>query len=342
MLSFFSICHGTENLKKLEEFHNSQPQVSIFQSQSFHGIYALSKNHDPFCYFVTEDEKIKGCLNGVILRNYFWPLSNLTSRAVIIGGPQVLNNDIKVLDILLENYDKTIKRKLIYTQFRNLRKFSDDEKAVFEKHGYKYEEHLDIIHDLRIPVNEQWMKIHGGRRKNIRRAEKNGLVFREILNESEFWKAYDLVTKTYDRVKLPMPDKSLFREIFLQMGGTGSFKTFVALNTIEIIATRMVFCYKDLIYDWYAGASDKHSDKYPNDFLPWKVIEWGSQNGYKFFDFGGAGKPDVPYGVRDHKLKFGGELVEFGRFEKIHKPVLMKFGILGLKLIKSGQNGLRK
>ncbi|MCU0474308.1 MAG: GNAT family N-acetyltransferase [Bacteroidales bacterium] len=269
-------------------------------------------------------------------------MSNLTSRAVIIGGPQVLNNDIKVLDILLENYDKTIKRKLIYTQFRNLRKFSDDEKAVFEKHGYKYEEHLDIIHDLRIPVNEQWMKIHGGRRKNIRRAEKNGLVFREILNESEFWKAYDLVTKTYDRVKLPMPDKSLFREIFLQMGGTGSFKTFVALNTIEIIATRMVFCYKDLIYDWYAGASDKHSDKYPNDFLPWKVIEWGSQNGYKFFDFGGAGKPDVPYGVRDHKLKFGGELVEFGRFEKIHKPVLMKFGILGLKLIKSGQNGLRK
>ena len=36
--------------------------------------------------------------------------------------------------------------------------------------------------------------------------------------------------------------------------------------------------------------------------------------------FGGAGKPDKPYGVRDYKLKFGGQLVNWGRFEKVHKP----------------------
>jgi lipid II:glycine glycyltransferase (peptidoglycan interpeptide bridge formation enzyme) len=142
------------------------------------------------------------------------------------------------------------------------------------------------------------------------------------------------VESTYNRVKLPMPDRTLFTESYQQLSKQNILKTFVAVSKKEIIACRMVLCYGDVVYDWYAGASDKHLDKYPNDFLPWKVMEWGSLNGYKYFDFGGAGKPNMPYGVREHKLKFGGELVEFGRFEKVHKRALMKIGELGLIFYK--------
>jgi len=72
----------------------------------------------------------------------------------------------------------------------------------------------------------------------------------------------------------------------------------------------------------------------PNDVLPWHIFLWGKQNGFKVFDFGGAGKPNIPYGVRDYKLKFGGKLVNFGRFELIHKPVLYRLGLIGLFLFK--------
>ena len=68
--------------------------------------------------------------------------------------------------------------------------------------------------------------------------------------------------------------------------------------------------------------------------LPWKIMEWGHENGYKLFDFGGAGKPNIPYGVRDYKLKFGGDLVNFGRFEKVHKKYRMAFGKIGLKTLE--------
>jgi lipid II:glycine glycyltransferase (peptidoglycan interpeptide bridge formation enzyme) len=61
-------------------------------------------------------------------------------------------------------------------------------------------------------------------------------------------------------------------------------------------------------------------------------MEWGHNNGYEKFDFGGAGKPDEEYGVRDYKLKFGGELVNWGRFQKVHKPFLMRVGKLGFKI----------
>ena len=35
-------------------------------------------------------------------------------------------------------------------------------------------------------------------------------------------------------------------------------------------------------------------------------------------DFGGAGKPDEPYGVRTFKAKYGGELVNYGRYVCVH------------------------
>lgn len=101
-----------------------------------------------------------------------------------------------------------------------------------------------------------------------------------------------------------------------------------------MIGVRIVLCYKELIYDWFAGADEKYLRYRPNDILPWEVMKWGSLNGYKVFDFGGAGIPNVPYGVRDYKLKFGGELVNFGRFENIHKPILMKIGKFGLRVYK--------
>ena len=91
-------------------------------------------------------------------------------------------------------------------------------------------------------------------------------------------------------------------------------KVFVVEIEGTIIGTRVELCFKDLVYDWYAGADDNYKNHYPNDVLPYSILIWGKENGFKSFDFGGAGKPDVPYGVRDHKLKFGGQMVEYGRF----------------------------
>ncbi len=89
-----------------------------------------------------------------------------------------------------------------------------------------------------------------------------------------------------------------------------------------------------MIYDWYAGADDSYLEYRPNDILSWSILKWGIKNNYEVFDFGGAGKPNVPYGVRDYKLKFGGELVNFGRFEIIHKPSVFKSGKIGLHIYK--------
>jgi dTDP-D-glucose 4,6-dehydratase len=71
-----------------------------------------------------------------------------------------------------------------------------------------------------------------------------------------------------------------------------------------------------------------------NELLKWHILHWGAENGYRVYDFGGAGKPDEPYGVRDFKAKFGGELVNFGRNICIHAPTRLKLSQAGYRLFR--------
>ena len=80
-------------------------------------------------------------------------------------------------------------KKVIYSQFRNLNEYVQKEKEIFIQKGYSYEPHLDIIHNLDKPIDEQFSALHKGRRKNIRRAERAAVEFREILDEKEFYVA---------------------------------------------------------------------------------------------------------------------------------------------------------
>jgi lipid II:glycine glycyltransferase (peptidoglycan interpeptide bridge formation enzyme) len=66
----------------------------------------------------------------------------------------------------------------------------------------------------------------------------------------------------------------------------------------------------------------------------WYILEWGVKNGYRVYDFGGAGKPGEEYGVRNFKAKFGGQLVCFGRNIYIHKPLQLKLSKLGYAIYR--------
>jgi len=51
----------------------------------------------------------------------------------------------------------------------------------------------------------------------------------------------------------------------------------------------------------------------------------------------GVGKPNVPYGVRDFKMRFGGTVVNYGRYIRISNKfiyMLAEFGYNILSLMK--------
>ena len=91
------------------------------------------------------------------------------------------------------------------------------------------------------------------------------------------------------------------------------------------IAASVDLMYKDVIYGWYNGMNRDYSSYPANEPIVWHLLKYGAENGFRYFDFGEAGKPDEEYGVRGFKAKFRGELVNFGRNKYIASPFLMIF-----------------
>lgn len=307
---------------------------NIFQTYYLYDVYRDVANHEPWIFVVLDkDNNIYGCMTGVIMKNYGGLLGNFTSRSIVLGGPLVLDNDEIIVDLLLKEYDKFVSKKAIYTQFRNIFDLRWAE-TIFYKNGYKYEPHLDIKIDLTLSKEDIRKNISKNKRGNVSKTTNRGTIFNEIKNFIDYERCIDLVFKTYKRIGLPCPSKQFFVSFYSKLIRDGYLRVFAAIFDGKIIGTRMELCYKNLIYDWFAGSDDEYKNYYPNDFLPYNILMWGVDNGFEIFDFGGAGKPNVPYSVREHKIKFGGDLVEFGRYEKVHKPIKMRLGRLAFGFYK--------
>ena len=156
----------------------------------------------------------------------------------------------------------------------------------------------------------------------------------EATNAAELEHWYDVLQKTYSNAQVPLADRSLFVAAFKELYPKGMAKFLLAKVNGVTAACSIELPYKKIIYGWYGGSDREYSDYLPNEMLIWHILEWGANNGYHLYDFGGAGKPDEEYGVRDFKAKFGGELVNFGRNTYVHNPMLLKLSKQGYEVYR--------
>jgi hypothetical protein len=320
--------------KLWSEFVAGHPDGNIFHIPEMFDLYISDDKYDPVFVSVVNPEKtICGLLIAYIHREYGGFLGELTSRAIIWGGPLIKGQDPEIAEMLLSEFNNICRKKAVYCQFRNL---WDTDKYLnsFNNSGFKYEDHLNFLFDLGKGEKLLWEKMHPTRRKQINRSIKRGITARivEKLKQDELNSCYTILRLVYKAARLPYPDLTFFQKAFHVLGECGYLKTIIAMFEGKIIGFRFFLSYRGMLYDWYAGSMPEHHDKYPNDLMPWELMKWGVVNGYSTFDFGGAGKPGVPYGVRDYKMKFGGDQVNFGRFEKINKPVFMRLATAGFKV----------
>jgi len=319
---------------KWSRFVNNHPNGNIFQTPEMYKVYENTKKYEPvFLAVIDNNENILGTLLAVIQKEYSRFLGNFTARSIIFGGPLIEDNNPEILHFILKEYGKRIKRKAIYSQFRNMWNWSNL-KDIFLKNGFEYDEHLNILIDLNKSKDELWENVHSKRRNEIRRAKKEGTTFSLKQGISDLKECYAILLSVYNRAKLPIPKLNFFASIFYNTSEKFGLKLFCAENEKKIIGCLLGLVYNKTIYDFYAGAYSEYYKKYPNDLIPWEIFLWGKENGYEYFDFGGAGKPNIPYGVRDYKKKFGGELVNYGRFEIVHKPELFKIAKAGFTVWK--------
>ena len=171
------------------------------------------------------------------------------------------------------------------------------------------------------------------RKRDIRTSFRDGAEIVDQPTLEEVREFYAILSDLYiNKVKTPLYPLSFFERLYRQ-----EYSKFllVRLNGKIVGGTVCVCLPGYAVYEWFAcGEDGVYKNIYPSTVATYAGIRYAAQNGYQHFDMMGAGKPGDGYGVRDFKAKFGGQLVEHGRFVHVLNPALYGVGKMGVKVIK--------
>lgn len=323
------IINNKVNNEEFDHFLYDSPHGSIFQTREMAEVYKRNNSAEPFLLVAIDEDSggIIASLLAKILDEKKGFMSSYSRHSTIRGGPVFNSGDgLSAIPLLLKEYNgiankKNVMYSRIYPLIDTVNAFS-----IYGDYGYESEVWNNFIIDLDKSKEELWSSISKSKRRCINKAKKSNLVFREIENKSEVKIFYDLVKQRYSLRNNPLEDLSNFEAVYDILVPKNMAKFFFVEHDGICIGTRLVLLYNDEIYAWYNGSDSNYFDLYPNDFAVWSVLEWGLENGFKQFDFGGGGKDeDSSAGWVQFKRLFGGKMVNYGRYTRVHKPLKLKF-----------------
>jgi serine/alanine adding enzyme len=318
------------------DFVDDNPYSNIFHTPEMFQVFARARGYRPSLWAVVDDNgRGLALLPSSEITILGGPLRMLTTRTVAYGSILCAPGDAgrEALALLLQQYTRHMRSEVLLTELRNLSDLTDIQ-PVLRRNGFAYEEHLNFLIKLDRPPAELWRNIRSSARRNIQKAQREAVSIIEVEDRCDMPSVYHLLQLVYRRIQVPLPDQSLFEAAFDILRPRGMLRILKAqVNDVDVGAL-LLLVYKGVVYYWYTGTLREYSAYRAGDLLVWHALESSSRNGCHLFDFGGGGRPDEEYGVRDFKAKFGGDLVSFGRNTCIHAPLRLKLSTAGFRLIR--------
>ena len=337
LFTHFAQLKNSEYFAEFQQFIEQVPAGNFFQSPEFLQFIEPVGGYKPFLWLALSGSgRIQGSLLGVIQSDGGGVKSWLSRRLIIWGGPVVADgvsvNKTDIARALLETMKKTARGSAIFIEFRNFFDCSGLHSS-FESSGFLFRPHLNYV--VRLDDEKAVTgRLSSNRRRQIRSSMNAGAVVTEPESEADVLAFYELLVRLYrEKVKKPLPSLDLF----MQFWKSPSSKTFLVKYNGQVVGGSVGPVYRnETIYQWYVcGDNGVIQGVHPSVLASWAPIEYGLKNGYKYFDFMGAGRPDEEYGVREFKARFGGDELSYGRYELVLSRPLYKVGKLGLKVYQS-------
>ena len=168
------------------------------------------------------------------------------------------------LNEAMENYEETCK--------------------ALEKNGFKKQDSKQIFIKELKDKETAWESLKKEARKNVEKAEENLDIesIEDIKDLKEFYKLYKNKMKYFGAPQHPF---KYFRNIWGLLH-PDKVKGFNCKFKEEVIASKIFFHTGNQIYFIYQVSNPRYLNKKPNDYLYWKSMEWGIENGYKTCNFG--------------------------------------------------------
>lgn len=323
-----------EDWRRFVENHNAG---NVFHTPDMFEVFRRTNKHTPDLWAAVDGKTVLALLLPVRITLFGGILSNLTTRSIVYGSILCApaSEDEEATRLLLKAYKRATGRKSLFTELRNISKLDEFQPALSQE-GFAYQDHLNYLIKLDSSPEEVFQNIGRRTRKNIRHGLNQGRVVIEVVNKREDIAAcYELIRKTYEGAKVPLADSSLFEAAFDLLHPKNMIRFSLARVDGTPVAVSVELLYKDVIFGWYSGLDRSFGSYSPNELLMWDILKWGAENGYRVYDFGGAGNPNEKYSVRDFKAKFGGELVCYGRNTYVHQPGFLWISKQGYQVVRN-------
>lgn len=316
-----------------QQYVENHEYGTVFHTPYIYEVYNNTPQHTAFAFFVVNREgEIHAMLSGFFQSVKTGLLSSLSRRAVMLQAP--LYDNLEALAILLKDYKQFAQKNAVYSEIRNHYVDSDYQEAC-TANGYKWEGHYNIIKDIPVSTDVLWKEIGRKRKDGINKAKKFNFRVHDNLTASTVTDFYHLLKQKYSVLNLPVPDIGFFHNC-LSYDRNCVCKYFQLVDNDIVRVSLLAFNFKETLHALFIGIDqqDGFIQKRPVDFFYYEVLNWCVENKVSKFDWMGAGKPGVTYGVRDFKLQYGGDLVDYGRAILIHSPLKYRVAKTGLKLMQ--------
>lgn len=310
---------------------------TVYQSFEFYKLFKTQKNAIPSLFTVWDEERLTGSLIALRFSYKKGYPGFLADRTVIWGGPLLfgaLEQQQKTLAILLDALIQECGKKSAIIEFRNmcdLNEFTE----IFSKFDFHFSGQMNCI--IKVNKKEDVIeKMKPSKFRQIRKGLERGAVITEAENIGQVKEFYEILKVLYsEKVKKPLPDLSFFESFYYWGKQSEMGVLLLVMYEGKVIGGSLCPITKDReIFEWYTGALTKeYKLLYPGVLATWAPIEYALNHYIPLYNLMGIGKPEIAYGVRNFKVQFGGDVVNYGRFRRINNPKLFKLTKAGYRLM---------
>jgi hypothetical protein len=289
----------------------------------------MTSAYKPVLWLVYEGEEILACMLGTFVSDEM--LKGLM-RFVVFQGPLIHPDASKLSDalfnLLLYELKRLDDKGLVYVEIRNIDPEIRNKKLPGLK-AFMVQKRFSIVMDIENKnKNDVWRMLGKDKQRQIESSLKKGLRIEDANTEEDVVLLYDLLRVLYKRkIHKPLPAIELFFN-FNRLIAKYNSACIKVIRSDEGICGGVICPYLDgkMLHEWYiCGGDNTQRGFYPGVLATWAAIETAVEKNIPLFDFMGAGKADRYYGVRDFKLRFGGELSEIYRYSYVRKKAFRLF-----------------
>jgi len=270
----------------------------------------MSKNLDVF--FLTEYGKLYEDIEKGECSSFIYRTESGTARIIYIkrpvpwlvdcnqffdiitpygyGGPVTIEGDTTP-ELVKGFYDEWLKhcsREKIVSEFVRFHLFDNIEyRNVFP--GELLYVSDNVVRYLEPSMEDLWMDFEHKVRKNVKKAQRNGLVVTTDDTGKHLDAFLDIYYGTMERngaQAFYSFDRSFFQSIIDTLPGHYMF--FHAWKDDVVVSTELVLFADEYVYSFLGGTIEEYFSLRPNDLLKYEIIRWCKETKHKAFILGGG------------------------------------------------------